>query len=142
MESARHPVLLYDGVCALCNSLVRLVLKRDPRGQFHFASLQSRYAAEALARHRLDPQELDTFYVVLEPGGEGERVLARSDAGLEVLRRLGRLWWVASVLARIFPRFVRDAIYNRIARHRYQVFGRYDVCPIPSPEVRNRFMDL
>lgn len=142
MEGARHPVLLYDGVCALCNRLVKFVLKRDAQGQFHFASLQSRYAAEVLRRHGLDPQDLDTFYIVLEPGGEGERVLPRSEAGLEVLRRLGGGWRVGSALARIFPRCVRDFVYNRIARNRYQVFGKYEVCPLPPPEVRGRFIDV
>lgn len=140
MESARHPVLLYDGVCALCNWLVKFVLERDKQGQFHFASLQSGYAAEALLRHGRDRQDLDTFYIVL--GGEEERVVARSDAGLEVLRRLGGGWRVAAALARVFPRFVRDFVYNRIARNRYQVFGKYEVCPLPPAEVRSRFIGL
>lgn len=142
MPSGRHPVLLYDGVCALCNWLVKFVLKRDPGGQFHFAALQSRYAGETLLRHGRDRQDLDTFYLVLEPGGEKERLVARSDAGLEVLRRIGGGWRLAAALARVFPRPVRDFVYNRIARNRYQTFGKYDACPIPPSEVRGRFIDL
>jgi predicted DCC family thiol-disulfide oxidoreductase YuxK len=142
VEASRHPVLLYDGVCALCNRLVKFVLQRDARGEFHFASLQSKYAAEVLRRHGLDPQDLDTFYIVVEPGGEKEHVVARSEAGLEVLRRIGGVWRLASVVARILPRFVRDFAYNRIARNRYQVFGKYDACPLPPPEVRGRFIDV
>jgi predicted DCC family thiol-disulfide oxidoreductase YuxK len=84
-----HPILLYDGVCGLCNRLVQFVLRRDPEGVFRFAALQSGLAERILARHGADARDLDSVYVVVNCDQGDERVLARSDAVIFILRRLG-----------------------------------------------------
>ena len=134
-------VVLYDGVCGLCNRLVRFVLKRDHNAVFRFASLQSSVAQQILIRHGITPDALDTFYVVSDFATPGERVLSKSAAALYVAAKLGPVWKAAAVL-RILPRRMRDAIYDTIARHRYRVFGRYDTCPLPEARYRERFIDL
>ena len=136
-----EPIILYDGVCGLCNRLNRFVLARDPSGRFRFAPLQGRLAGELLARHGRDPGDLDTLYLVLGHGRPDERLLGKSDAALWVLRELGGGWRAAGPL-RVLPRWLRDLGYDAVARTRYRLFGRYDSCPLPAPEHRGRFLDL
>lgn len=138
--AASGPIILYDGVCGLCNRLNRFVLARDAAGRFRFAALQSRVAAEILGRHGRDPRDLDTLYLVLEPGRPGERLLQKSDAVLWILRELGGGWRLAGAL-RVVPRTIRDLAYDLVARSRYRVFGRYDACPVADPRHRARFLD-
>ncbi len=136
-----HPILLYDGVCGLCNSLVQFILPRDRNGTFRFAALQSELAASILSRHGVNASDLDTVYVVTNPDQPNEAILARSDAILYVLGQLGSAWRTMAFALAILPRFLRDWGYNFVARHRYRIFGRYDTCPVPSPETRSRFLD-
>jgi predicted DCC family thiol-disulfide oxidoreductase YuxK len=136
MTSA-NPILLYDGVCGLCNRLVQFVLKRDASGIFRFAALQSNYAAKILQVHHLDPQDLNTVYVV-----DGEQLFTSSDAVIFVLRRLGGLWKVMASALRIFPRSLRDWGYKLVASNRYLVFGKYQTCPLPQKKYENRFLNL
>jgi predicted DCC family thiol-disulfide oxidoreductase YuxK len=138
--AADGPVILYDGVCALCNRLNGFVLARDPDGWFRFASLQGALAREILTRHGRDPRDLDTLYVVLDPGRPGERLLRKSDAALWILRELGGAWRMTAAL-RLVPRSLRDRGYDVVARTRYRLFGRYDACPLPDPRHRSRFLD-
>ena len=138
--SANAPIILYDGVCGLCNRLNRVVLARDPAGCFRFAALQSALAREILARHGRDPRDLDTLYLVLAPGRPEERLLQKSDAVLWILRELGGPWRAAGAL-RVLPRRARDLGYDLVARTRYRLFGRYDSCPLPDPRHRARFLD-
>ena len=130
-------VIFYDGVCGLCDRTVRFVLRRDHAGRFRFATLQSDYAAAALARHGRDATDLDSVCLLLDPDGPGERLLAKSDAVLAILDGLGGVWRLAAA-ARWLPRGWRDAAYDALARRRYRWFGRFDQCPIPSPELRAR----
>ncbi len=139
-EGEGTAVILYDGVCGLCNRGVRFVLKRDRDGVFRFASLQSSTGREILARHGIAPDALDTFYVVREFGLVGERVLSRSSAAVYTAARLGGVWKSATML-RVLPPRVRDFVYDTIARHRYRMFGRYDTCPLPEARYRGRFID-
>jgi predicted DCC family thiol-disulfide oxidoreductase YuxK len=137
-----NPILLYDGVCGLCNRLVQFVLRRDHDAVFRFASLQSALAAHILTRHGANPNDLDTFYVVVNYNEDGEALLSRSDAVIEVLKQLGGIWRVAAFALGIVPRFLRDWAYRVVARNRYRVFGRYDTCPLPSEATRSRFLDI
>ena len=139
-----HPILLYDGVCALCNRLVQFILRRDRDGIFRFASLQSALAARILARHNISPAELDTVYVVVNPDSQEppEFLLSRSDAVLFVLKQLGGLSRFVATLLQLLPKFVRDPAYNAVARHRYRIFGKFESCALPSAQDRNRFLDL
>lgn len=147
-SAAEHPIVLYDGVCGLCNRSVRFVLNRDPKGFFRFASLQSAVAGRILARHGANRTDLDTMYVALNctpADGEGrnrEILLSRSDAALFVLKELGGAWRVIAGAIRFLPRAVRDWGYCLIASNRYRLFGQYDECPIPAEASRARFLDL
>ena len=140
-QTESNPIVLYDGVCGLCNRLVQFLLKRDSHDRFRFASLQSPFGQEILKRHGRDPLDLDTFYVVLDYGGAAERLLARSDGIVQALTTLGGIWKIAS-MGKALPRAVRDRLYNFVARHRYQVFGKHESCMLPEPKHRARFLDV
>jgi predicted DCC family thiol-disulfide oxidoreductase YuxK len=138
MPDPANPILLYDGVCGLCNRLVQFVLKRDASGHFRFAPLQSDFASRILRQHGLDPDDLDTVYLVEQPG---QHVTARSDAVISVLRKLGGLWPAAALLLRALPKSLRDWGYDIIARNRYRIFGKHDICPLPEEKYQHRFLD-
>jgi predicted DCC family thiol-disulfide oxidoreductase YuxK len=139
-EAKSNPIILYDGVCGLCNRLVQFVLKRDKRDRFRFAWLQSDFANKLLMRHGLDPHDLDTVYVAKNYGQTDEKLLARSDAILFLLKELDGIWKLAS-LGNVLPRTMRDAIYKLVARNRYRVFGKYDSCMLPDAKHRTKFLD-
>ena len=135
-----HPIILYDGVCGLCNRLNQFVLRRDHEGSFRFASLQSPLAARILARHGANPQDLDTVYVVLNSGEANEALLAKSDAFLLFTKEIGGIWSIAR-LVKIIPRPIRNWLYDFVARHRYQVFGKYETCMLPDPRHKDKFIE-
>jgi predicted DCC family thiol-disulfide oxidoreductase YuxK len=144
-----NPLILYDGVCGICNRFVQFVLRHDRKAIFRFASLQSLLAAHILSAHGVSAGDLDTVYVITnfdpahpEDGTGAQPLLARSDAVIFVLHELGGLWRAASLVLQCFPRFVRDWGYRMIAGNRYRIFGRYTTCPVPDQSVRNRFLDL
>jgi predicted DCC family thiol-disulfide oxidoreductase YuxK len=139
-----NPIVLYDGVCGLCNRLVRFIIRRDSNAIFRFASLQGAFASRILASHHLNPGDLDTVYVVVAQNSEhpGELILSRSDAALFVLKQFGGLYKPAAFLLQRLPRFLRDPAYNLVARHRYRIFGRFESCPLPDAQDRSRFLDL
>lgn len=134
-------LLLYDGVCGLCDRIVQFVLARDSDDGFRFAPLQGPTAAQVLGRHGIDASDLDTFHLVLEAGLPGERVLSRGRGAVEVLRRLGGGWRVLGRALGFLPSFVVDVGYRVVARTRYRVFGRADQCLLPSPQQRARFFE-
>ncbi len=128
------PVVLYDGVCGMCNGLVRFVARRDRRGRFRFAALQGETGQALLREHGLPTDDFDTAVLV-----EDGRALVRSRAILRIVNGLGGAWRVAGVLA-IVPAPVLDFLYDRVARSRYRIFGRSDACMLPPPELRARFL--
>jgi predicted DCC family thiol-disulfide oxidoreductase YuxK len=133
-------LVLYDGVCGLCNAACQFILARDRRGVFAFASLQSATGRAWLERFHRNVDALDTFYLVKDYL-TSPAILEKSHAALTVAADLGAPWsW--TVVFRMVPRVVRDAIYDFVARHRYQWFGRYESCLIPTPEQRARFLDV
>ena len=135
------PIILYDGVCGLCNGLVQFLIKRDKRGALRFASLQSDFAAKVLGRHGIDPKDLDTVHVVVNYEQADERVLNRSDAILRACGELGGFWNAGAATAQIIPRALRDLVYRLVARSRYRVFGKYETCRVPEPNQRSRFLE-
>jgi len=137
-----NPIILYDGVCGLCNSLVQFLLKHDKDGRLRFASLQSDFAEKVLRRYGFDAKDLDTLHVVENYDQPGERVLQRSDAILRAGRELGGFWTASSSVARIVPRPLRDLVYRFVATNRYRVFGKYESCMLPDPNQRSRFLDI
>jgi predicted DCC family thiol-disulfide oxidoreductase YuxK len=134
----RH-LLLFDGVCALCSTIVQFVLDRDRRRVFDFAPLQSAAAQEILGGLGRDPGALDTFYIVRDYHAEHPAALERADAALFLANALGWPWKAAGVL-RVLPAFARNGAYNFVARHRYRIFGQRDQCFLPRPEDRTRFI--
>jgi predicted DCC family thiol-disulfide oxidoreductase YuxK len=140
MASPSNPVVLYDGVCGLCNRFVQFILHRDHTDQFRFASLQSPVAAEILQRNAIAP-DLSTVYVVVDYQRPSEHVLGRSRAILFVLRELRQPWPLLGSLGYLVPRFLRDLIYDRIASNRYRAWGKYETCPLPDPRQRHKFLD-
>ena len=136
-----NPIVLYDGVCGLCNHLVQFLLKRDKHNRFRFASLQSEFANGLLTRHGVDAHDLDTVYVCKDYGQAGETLLARSDAILFMLAELGGVWKLTAV-GRVLPKGLRDAIYKIVARNRYRVFGKHESCMLPEPKHRAKFLDM
>src|ERR1700690_35488 len=135
-----HPILLYDGVCGLCNRFVRFILKHDCKDRFRFAALQSDFARAILARHGLNPDALDTVYLVFDYGQPGERLLARNEAATAVLRELGGFWRFWAGLLDLLPRGFRDWRYGLVARNRYRFFGKYETCPLPKETDRRKFL--
>jgi predicted DCC family thiol-disulfide oxidoreductase YuxK len=129
------PVILFDGVCNLCNGFVQFVIARDPAGRFQFAALQSDSARRLLAR--LDGLGGIPDSIVLVDNG---RVYTRSSAALRIASGLRFPWSLARALI-VVPRPLRDWLYDRVARHRYQWFGRKDVCMVPTAESRARFLE-
>jgi predicted DCC family thiol-disulfide oxidoreductase YuxK len=133
-KTEEHPILLYDGVCALCNGMVKFILRHDRDGIFLFAALESDPAHQLLGAETAT----DSVAVVLHPFTPRQIVLRRSDAVIGALRLLG--WSTNARLLALVPRWLREAGYGVVARVRYRLFGRYDVCPLPPPEVRTRFL--
>ena len=134
-------LILFDGVCGLCNKFVQYVLNHDPTGQFRFASLQSELAHEILGRHGKDPTLLKTIYLIRNPGRSDEKVFTKSAAALRIIGELnGAARGLKLFLA--VPAPVRDLGYDLVAAVRYQVFGKHDVCPMPTAADRERFLDI
>ena len=134
------PVLLYDGVCGFCNKTVQMILERDPAGTMRFAALQSDYGRAVVERHTSLRGVDSVVFVENANGGSRERVFVRSDAALKVVAYLGGFWKIF-LAAYVVPKPLRDYFYDLFARNRYRVFGKYDTCMLPPPEVRSRFLD-
>ena len=129
------PILLFDGVCNLCDRSVQFVLDHDADRVFRFASLQSEVGRALIGRCGLDPESLDS--VVLFAAGQCH---VRSEAAWRIAGQLDAPWsWLAAT--RLIPRRGRDVVYNWVARNRYRWFGTREACRIPTPEVRARFLD-
>lgn len=133
-------LVLYDGVCGLCNRVVQFLLRHDHRRVFSFASLQSS-VGHSMAKQRSEHADgLTSFYVVADYRTPTSRVFTRSDAVLFVAGELG--WpWKAMRFMRVVPKGIRDRAYGLVARTRYRIFGRYEHCLVPRPEFRSRFVD-
>jgi predicted DCC family thiol-disulfide oxidoreductase YuxK len=132
---AEHPVVLFDGVCKFCNAGVNFLLDHDRRGRLRFAPLQSRAGQALLEKFRLPTTDFDTFVLV-----EGDRCWTRSTAALRLTAYLDAPWPALFPLL-LVPPFLRDWAYDLVARHRYRWFGKLDACRVPTPEVRERFLD-
>ncbi|MFM2139290.1 MAG: hypothetical protein RJA57_1597 [Bacteroidota bacterium] len=129
-----RPVILFDGVCHLCDRWVRFVLERDRKGLFRFAPLQSTAAKDLLASHGLSEQFPDT--VILFENGKCH---TRSTAALRILRRLRGGWSLLYGLI-IIPPFIRNSVYRWIARNRYRWFGKREECMVPDQKWAERFL--
>ena len=127
-------IILFDGVCNFCNSAVNFVIKRDKKSVLKFAPLQSEFAKRILVNHHLSAEDVTTFLFL-----ENNKIYTKSTAALKVCRYLKGLWSLLYGFI-IVPKFIRDGIYNWIAKNRYQWFGKKEVCMIPPAHVRSRFL--
>ena len=128
-------IILFDGICNLCSSSVQFVIKRDAKNRFLFASLQSAAGQGYLRRFGLPADSFHSFVLV-----EDDKCYTRSTAALRVARFLTGAWPLLYACI-IIPRFIRDAIYNVIARNRYKWFGKKEACWIPTPDLKKTFLD-
>jgi predicted DCC family thiol-disulfide oxidoreductase YuxK len=135
-DRSRPPVVLYDGVCNLCDATVRFILPRDPGARIQFASLQSRTAQDLMTRGGIAVSTVPESIVFLEEG----KIYQESTA---VLRLLGflRFPWNLLKIFLLVPRPIRDVVYRLIARHRYRWFGKAETCLLPEPKWQDRFLD-
>ena len=129
----RH-IIIFDGLCNLCSSGVNFVIRRDPKSLFAFTPQQSELASQLMQKYGVEGSCTDTFILI-----KNGKCHFRSDAALEVAKELKGIWPVF-VLLKIIPRPIRDICYNLIARNRYRLFGRRQVCEIPNSSIRDRFL--
>ena len=127
------PVIVFDGICVLCNGWVRFLLNRDRAGRYRFAAMQSEAGRALLAGHGPDPDDPASFLLV-----DGAQAWTDSDAIRRVLTGLGGVWRLAGVMA-VVPRVLRDPLYRWVARNRYRWFGT-TACRVPTEEERKRFL--
>jgi predicted DCC family thiol-disulfide oxidoreductase YuxK len=132
-------VIVFDGVCVLCNRWVRFLLPRDRRQRYRFAPMQGEIGRSLLAEHGLDPDDPLSFLLIEHDRSPLPRVSTDSLAVLRVVAGLGGAWHLASI-ARVVPRALRDPAYRLIARNRYRWFGRHEVCTVPDSEDARRFL--
>jgi predicted DCC family thiol-disulfide oxidoreductase YuxK len=131
----RHDILVFDGVCVLCSHWVSFVLRHDRRGLYKFAAMQTATGRKLLIEHGIDPDDPNSF-LLFEQG----RGYTDTDAIVRVLRTFGGPWKIVSAVVAIVPRFIRDPLYRWIARNRYRLFGRHDVCMVPAAQTADRFL--
>ncbi|SDX03040.1 Predicted thiol-disulfide oxidoreductase YuxK, DCC family [Marininema mesophilum] len=130
-----HPIVLFDGVCNVCNGAVQWIIRHDQQGRFHFASLQSDVAANLYGDNPSKTTSPDSI-ILLEDG----RTYMESTAVLRICKGLDG-WWKGLYIFIVVPRFIRDGVYRWFARNRYRWFGKQETCMIPTPEIRSRFVD-
>jgi len=136
MATSASATILFDGVCNLCHGFVQFVIRRDPRGRFRFAALQSELGRALLAAHG-QPVPASPESVILLEGGQ---LYSHSAAVLRIAGHLGLRWRLAAAVGGLLPQRGRDGLYRFVARHRYRLFGRQASCLVPTPELRARFL--
>jgi len=129
-----NPIILFDGVCNLCNGAVQFVIKNDKKKLFRFAALQSEVGIELSKKYGLSVDSMKTFVAIIN-----NKYYTRSTAALEVAKMLGGILSLAYVFI-IVPPLIRDSVYNWIAKNRYSWFGKQESCMIPTPELQDRFL--
>lgn len=129
-----QPIVLFDGVCNLCNSAVKFIITHDKKNVFRFAALQSEAGQNLLAKYNYPTTELNSIILV-----ENNKAYDKSTGALRVVKKFKGLWPLFYGLI-VIPKFLRDGIYNWVAKNRYKWFGKKDECMIPTPELRARFL--
>ncbi|MFP3918196.1 thiol-disulfide oxidoreductase DCC family protein [Lysinibacillus telephonicus] len=135
VDSYSNSIIFFDGDCNFCNKSVQFIIKRDYKGHFRFASLQSTIAENLLA-HYQHTSRLDSI-VLMENG----QLFTESTAVLHICRKLDGLWKVLYIFI-LFPKPIRNAFYRWFAKNRYRFFGKQSSCIIPTPEIRKRFLNI
>tara|TARA_B100001765_G_scaffold54186_1_gene32010 strand:+ start:117 stop:515 length:399 start_codon:yes stop_codon:yes gene_type:complete len=131
----KDKIILFDGVCNLCNGAINFIIKHDPKGIFKFASLQGETGKQLLAQHTIDPQETDSIVLI-----DNDQVSVKSSAALRIAKNLNQGYPLLFGFM-IIPTFIRNGVYDFIAANRYKWFGKKESCMLPTPELRSRFLD-
>lgn len=129
-------IVLFDGVCNLCDGTVQFLIRHDKKDVFRFAALQSEIGKAILSRIGVDPARVDSI-VLYEPG---KAFYLRSSAALEIAQGLGGFYKVAATISKILPASIRDSIYDWVARNRYRWYGKTETCMMPTPETTSKFL--
>ena len=133
--SNKHNYIIYDGVCVFCNYWVNWLIKRDRKDLFRFIPLQTKLGQTLLSERNISSDKVESI-VYIQPE---QAYFLKSDAILNLLRELTP-WKYFVLILKIFPRQIRDFVYDLIAVNRYTLFGRHQQCEIPSPEIRQKFL--
>jgi len=134
-KEVNKKIVLFDGVCNLCSNSVQFILKRDKKNQFLFGSIQGRTGQEYLAKFNLPATTLNSFMLV-----EGDTLYNRSTAALRMLKHLGGGWSLLYAFI-IVPEFIRNAVYDLVAKNRYKWFGKKEECWVPTPALKAKFLE-
>ncbi len=135
MKDEKHSIILFDGVCNLCSSSVQFVIRHDPQHHFRFASLQSEFGQSVLNKFNLPTESLQSFILL-----DNNKFDTASTAALKVAKQLSRGWSLLYAFI-VVPAFIRDAVYQLIAKNRYKWFGKKEICWVPSPDLQELFLD-
>ena len=128
------PIILFDGICNLCDGAVQFIIKHDPDGIFLFASLQSEAGQNLLKQFQLPLENFNSFILL-----QNDKAYNKSTGALKVARQIKGAWsWLYIFM--IIPKFIRDVVYNWIAKNRYKWFGKKDACMLPTPDLKARFL--
>ncbi len=133
-EIRQHKIIVFDGVCNLCNGSVRFILQHERSPEFKFASVQSETGKELLSWCGL-PADYKQAVILIDHG----EIYSGSTAALKIGKTLSIPWSLLAQIGSIVPRFIRDWVYDQIAKHRYQWFGKRDVCMVPTIALQDRF---
>jgi predicted DCC family thiol-disulfide oxidoreductase YuxK len=134
LEKTNSHIIIFDGVCNLCNGAVNFIIKRDKHNRFVFTPMQSKFAKGLIDKHHQPKGDLDTIILV-----KHNAIFIRSEAVLEITKDLSGLWFLLRVF-KIFPIAVRDYLYKVLAKNRYKIFGKREACMVPTPEYEDRFI--
>ncbi len=134
--TANYDIILFDGVCNLCNGAVDFIIKHDQKDQFKLAALQDEVGKTLLKRHFISSTYIDSIILITKKG-----LLYKSDAALSIASKLGGLWQVF-IIFRILPKSIRDYLYDWIAKNRYQWFGKENTCRLPTPAESAKFLKM
>ncbi len=132
---AKDPIIFFDGICNLCNSAVQFTISHDKRGVFKFTTLQGEYAKLILPTFKVDISTIDTIILL-----ENDKLYRKSSAALKIAKRLDGLWPLLYGCI-ILPKFIRDRLYDIIAKNRYKWWGQQESCWIPTPELKSKFLN-
>ncbi|TVZ51710.1 thiol-disulfide oxidoreductase DCC family protein [Dokdonia sp. Hel_I_53] len=135
IDISAHKIILFDGVCNLCNGAITFVIQRDKADLFRYAPLQSDIGKELALKHEIDQDNVDS--IILIANGSA---FTKSTAALKIAKHLKGGWPLLSIFL-IIPKFIRDGVYDFIARNRYRWFGKMNACMIPTPELKSKFLD-
>ena len=136
MEAIKKNIILFDGICNLCNSSINFIIKHDHKDRFRFASLQSDIGKKLLAERGIDQHTIDSIILIAPQ----KAYYIKSTAVLQIAKQLSGIYPILSIFL-ILPEFIRNTIYDMIAKNRYKWFGRKDQCMIPTPKLRSLFID-